>query len=299
MELISVSEFSPELIKEAPTKLLAPNGKPSKLTPEQYEVVRTPEFNKWFGDWENAPKNASKIVDENGEPLAINRVRGLGGIRKRMGREDKSAKGIYSSSIPMGEVKDIFDPENKGRYFTGFANVRNPLVMERTYYFDKRTKKPVEWSFDLKPEDYIEMKVISPQDFKLLKDLGYDGVWANKNDLPGVMIDEIIVFEKNQLKVEEVKDVDAIPKFRKEKPAESEPLETVDAVVEEMRNVELINKGVEVGKPKTTDKKIDVKALNKRVAKPYDVVKWEDFKDLPFTFTITDALTTGNVQVKL
>jgi hypothetical protein len=31
---------------------LAPNGKPSNLTPEQYRLVRTPAFKKWFGDWE-------------------------------------------------------------------------------------------------------------------------------------------------------------------------------------------------------------------------------------------------------
>jgi hypothetical protein len=49
-------------------KLLAPNGKPSNLTPEQYKLVRTPEFKAWFGDWENDPETASKIVDENGEP---------------------------------------------------------------------------------------------------------------------------------------------------------------------------------------------------------------------------------------
>jgi len=50
---------------------LAPNGKPSNLTPEQHRQVRTPEFKKWFGDWENDPKNASKVVDENGEPLVV------------------------------------------------------------------------------------------------------------------------------------------------------------------------------------------------------------------------------------
>ena len=52
-------------------KLLAPNGKPSNLTPEQYKLVRTPEFKAWFGDWENNPANASKVVDENGEPLMV------------------------------------------------------------------------------------------------------------------------------------------------------------------------------------------------------------------------------------
>ena len=48
---------------------LAPNGKKSNLTNEQYKLVRTPAFKKWFGDWENDTENASKVVDENGEPL--------------------------------------------------------------------------------------------------------------------------------------------------------------------------------------------------------------------------------------
>lgn len=51
--------------------LLAPNGKPSNLTHEQWHLVRTKAFKKWFGDWENDPKSASKIVDENGEPLVV------------------------------------------------------------------------------------------------------------------------------------------------------------------------------------------------------------------------------------
>ena len=51
--------------------LLAPNGKKSNLTPEQYKLVRTKAFKDWFGDWENNPKNASKVVDENGEPKVV------------------------------------------------------------------------------------------------------------------------------------------------------------------------------------------------------------------------------------
>lgn len=50
---------------------MAPNGKPSNLNAKQYEQVRTPAFKKWFGDWENDPANASKVVDENGEPLVV------------------------------------------------------------------------------------------------------------------------------------------------------------------------------------------------------------------------------------
>lgn len=53
------------------SKHLAPNGKPSNLNHEQWHLVRTPEFKAWFGDWENDPENASKVVDENGEPLVV------------------------------------------------------------------------------------------------------------------------------------------------------------------------------------------------------------------------------------
>lgn len=51
--------------------LLAPNGKPTNLTERQYVHVRTKAFKEWFGDWENNPEEASKVVDENGEPLVV------------------------------------------------------------------------------------------------------------------------------------------------------------------------------------------------------------------------------------
>ncbi|NCB66960.1 MAG: hypothetical protein EOM48_12460, partial [Bacilli bacterium] len=49
----------------------APNGKPTNLTERQWVLVRTPAFLEWFGDWINDPENASKVVDENGEPLVV------------------------------------------------------------------------------------------------------------------------------------------------------------------------------------------------------------------------------------
>jgi hypothetical protein len=51
--------------------LLAPNDKPSNLPERLYAQVRTKEFKDWFGDWINDPKNASKVVDENGEPRVV------------------------------------------------------------------------------------------------------------------------------------------------------------------------------------------------------------------------------------
>ena len=53
------------------TFMKAPNGKPTNLNEQQWLQVRTKAFKNWFGDWENDPKNASKVVDENGEPLVV------------------------------------------------------------------------------------------------------------------------------------------------------------------------------------------------------------------------------------
>ena len=49
----------------------APNGKPTNLTERQWLQVRTKNFIDWFGDWINNPSQASKVVDENGEPLVV------------------------------------------------------------------------------------------------------------------------------------------------------------------------------------------------------------------------------------
>ncbi len=46
----------------------APNGKPSRLTEEQWLAVRTPNFKRWFGDWESLaeayPENEIFDIDE-------------------------------------------------------------------------------------------------------------------------------------------------------------------------------------------------------------------------------------------
>ena len=52
-------------------RLLAPNGRVSNLSEDLWYQVRSPEFKDWFGDWEKDPANASRVVDENGEPMIV------------------------------------------------------------------------------------------------------------------------------------------------------------------------------------------------------------------------------------
>ena len=58
------------------TEALAPDGERSKLTTKQYDLVRTPQFMTWFGDWQDAfiRKNyegVSKCISEDGEPKVV------------------------------------------------------------------------------------------------------------------------------------------------------------------------------------------------------------------------------------
>ena len=48
-----------------------PEGTIALFQREGNTQIYTPEFKRWFGDWEKNPENASKVVDENGKPLIV------------------------------------------------------------------------------------------------------------------------------------------------------------------------------------------------------------------------------------
>lgn len=97
---------------------LAPNGKPSKLNDKQYKQVRTPEFKNWFGDWENDPANASKVVDENGEPLVV--------YHNSPSKDVQDFKGYVTyftdNKEYAGKVKGTASPNQ----YDAYLNVRKP-----------------------------------------------------------------------------------------------------------------------------------------------------------------------------
>ena len=100
------------------TFMKAPNGKPTNLTERQWLQVRTKDFKNWFGDWENDFDNASKVVDENGEPLVVYH----GGSNTKI--FDTSGKRPGGAGIKKGI---------KGTYFT--TSKKNAQFYENIYAF--------------------------------------------------------------------------------------------------------------------------------------------------------------------
>jgi GNAT superfamily N-acetyltransferase len=115
--------------------LLAPNGKPSNLTPKQYKLVRTPEFKKWFGDWENSPETASKIIDENGEPL---RVYHKTDYKFTVFDKEKLGSSSNWNTAYFGfYFSNIYERTSYGRLsIKCFLNIRNPYLIECEMYCD-------------------------------------------------------------------------------------------------------------------------------------------------------------------
>lgn len=87
--------------------MLAPNGKPTNLNKGQWITVRTDNFKRWFGDWDTDPKNASQVVDENGEPLVV--YHGTKGLIESFRRE------------MLGKLTKA-NSAKKGFFFTSSAN---------------------------------------------------------------------------------------------------------------------------------------------------------------------------------
>ena len=166
--------------------LLAPNGKPSNLTPEQYKLVRTPEFKAWFGDWENDPANASKVVDENGEPLVCYH----------------GNSNINFNVFVNGELS-IRGKNAKGWYFTRYKNIAKNF--SGTNGFVKEVFLKI-MNFKI-AKSYIEIGTINKEYVKNAVDSGYDGAYfmPDKKSLEigwlELYNEEFVAFEPNQIKL--------------------------------------------------------------------------------------------------
>lgn len=107
---------------------LAPNGKKSKLTEDQWALVRTRRFKEYFGDWENDPENASKVIDpETGEPMVV--YHGTPNEFTVFG-EDTSSKQAHTYEDTFYFMDNEEVAASYGELMPCFVNLRNPLIVD-------------------------------------------------------------------------------------------------------------------------------------------------------------------------
>lgn len=181
-------EYTPEMqsIKDKAiadgTFMKSPKGNPTNLNERQWLQVRTENFINWFGDWINNPSKASKVVDDNGEPLVV--YHGSpnswtvydSNLFSSTTDDGYYGKGLYLSSV-----------ENKakqyGRVISLFVNIKTPIRIgiDKTLTIDETTKN-------------IELAENFNRDGNLSE---YDGVLYSGSE---GMYEEIVVPTANQIK---------------------------------------------------------------------------------------------------
>lgn len=164
----------------------APNGNPTNLNEKQWVQVRTKAFKEWFGDWENNPEDASKVIDENGEPRVV-----YHGTYSDFNAFDESHLGdvtdLNATNEDWAKTSHIgfWFNDNKIGFYTKYKpvylNVRNPLefasmesLVDEMSYYD------------------------SGEDFKRSNSDGYDSVIVLEDEEMGGR--SYVVFNDNQIK---------------------------------------------------------------------------------------------------
>ena len=173
--------------KKDGTFMKAPNGNPTNLNERQYAQVRTKAFKDWFGDWENNPSEASKVVDENGEPLVVyhNTPFEFNGIFDM----DHKSRIMPWTSEPFGHVGTQETANTiKGTQFALFLNVKNPL--ETPDFVHETVNSMLSELYKqgiISREKYSSLRGISNSELRnLMLSLGYDGTkYENKAERGG------------------------------------------------------------------------------------------------------------------
>ena len=122
----------------------APNGEPSILfeTLLQHNngnrvdaiqakaKVYTNSFKAWFGDWVNDPKNSSKVVDENGEPLIV-----YHGTKQEF--EQFSPEKTAKADVGFFFTSDIHYANQYGKFIIPvYLSIKNPFQSQEELNLD-------------------------------------------------------------------------------------------------------------------------------------------------------------------
>lgn len=152
--------------------LKAPNGQPSNLNERQWVLVRTPNFKKWFGDWEDDPENASKVVDKNDEPLVVHHFTDsepfvffdrdkLGSNTRQNTDQDQAAKmatlGFWFSDTDIRYTKERGRGMFAHNQIDVFVSLRNPKIFdtfEDMWEESDQHELSEDWKLDLEIDGY-------------------------------------------------------------------------------------------------------------------------------------------------
>jgi hypothetical protein len=194
---LDISTEEKKIIEKAQkedTYMKAPNGNPSKLDERQWAQVRTKAFKNWFGDWENDPDEASKVIDENGEPRVVyhgtNRIFTEYDIDKTGSHTDSGMYGrgfYFSPDIREAERYAQVGMES-GVVMPVYLDIKSPMRITNNFVNIELT--------DEEEESLQSNRIYGTKVTEKMRNDGFDGVFGYHK--LGDM--EFVVFDANQIK---------------------------------------------------------------------------------------------------
>lgn len=120
-----------------PLWMKAPNGKRTNLTEEQWVRVRTPNFKRWFGDWETLAV-INEIKDMSAKPVKLHEALDKAGIKeafKNFGEvaNERDGRKVVFPSASAGKIRRHkgFDSNTIIKHFKSLFKASIPILSEK------------------------------------------------------------------------------------------------------------------------------------------------------------------------
>ena len=217
-------------------------------------------FKKWFGDWENDPKNASKVVDFEGKPLVVYHSSNA----KRIRIFNTESASWFTPS----EVYSKAFSEDWWKTYKAYLNIKNPIYVgdidglithSSLEGLSNLTKIPVESLKEMATGKYLYTITNSKKFKELMIEKWYDGIEAREWGVKSYW-----VFGSNQIKsaTDNIGTFDANnPDIRYQKHGVANPLEK-DISAQRATQIQNIRNGKSVEQI-SKDYGIDIKIVDK------------------------------------
>ena len=156
-------------------------------------VTESQQFKRWFGDWQNHPENASKIVNADGTPKVMYHGTKVENGDFYVFDESKAVKkgGLGLKALGKGNYftsKQLDGTERYGsRVISAYLNIRNPFIYNGGSSFQEHVAKKLNIDPSLSIDD-IQQE---------LRNRGYDGVV--QHDTNGE-VSIAVTFDSHQIK---------------------------------------------------------------------------------------------------
>ncbi len=125
--------------------------KNSPVKQKLQNVTESQQFKRWFGDWQNKPKGASKVVNSDGTPRVV-----YHGSADFTIEEFELSEGVFGEGIYFSESKEYAESvASGGRIYECYLNIRRPYITSTQQQLD----------------------------IEKLKSQGYDGIYAKEAGL--------------------------------------------------------------------------------------------------------------------